>query len=276
MRYVDKQLLGFKNMIENSIITNGVKGKESTIRSSSLINLIHQAVKYELIEQGVNEKNIYPPFGETKPEIKLAGFLKQKNQDICVLPEKIEKHSIIIDWGPLSFENKEDPYGYEFSENILVINVRSQMSSLAKNSDTLFERTFAEAQNLHMRYNNIVLGEVYLIPTHEYDDELVKTNKVGFKRNATNIEKYISFFDSINNRPEKGDSYCYERCTLLIVDFNRDVPKLYKNSEELKRDGLISKDFSIEYNTLAFETFAQDILKIYSERFDINNLKKTL
>lgn len=273
MRYVDKQLLEFKNMIENSIITNGVKGKESTIRSSSLINLIHQAVKYELIEQGVNEKNIYPPFGETKPEIKLAGFLKQKNQDICVLPEKIEKHSIIIDWGPLSFENKEDPYGYEFSENILVINVRSQMSSLAKNSDTLFERTFAEAQNLHMRYNNIVLGEVYLIPTHEYDDELVKTNKVGFKRNATNIEKYISFFDSINNRAENGDSYCYERCTLLIVDFNRDVPKLYKNSEELKRDGLISNGFSIEYNTLAFETFAQDILKIYSERFDINNLK---
>ena len=268
MRYIDKQLLKFKNMIENSIITKGVEGKKSTIRSSALINLIHQAVKYELIDQGVNEKYIYPAFEKTKPEIKLSGFLKQKNQDICVLPERIEKHPIIIDWGPLQFQNKKDPYGYDFSENTLVINVRSQMSSLAKNSDTLFERTFAEAQNLHMRYNNIVLGEVYLIPI-----QLVKANKVGFKRNATNIEKYISFFNAINNRSVNGEDYCYERCTLLIVDFNKDVPKLYKNNEELKKDRLISNDFSIEYNTLAFETFAQDILKIYSERFNINNLK---
>lgn len=71
------------------------------------------------------------------------------------------------------------------------------MSSLAKNSDTLFERTFAESQNLHMRYPNIVLGEVYLIPVREYDDELVKSNRVGFKARQTNIEKYISFFNSM-------------------------------------------------------------------------------
>lgn len=93
----------------------------------------------------------------------------------------------------MKFENKSDPYGFDFSTNSLVINVRSQMSSLAKNSDTLFERTFAEAQNLHMRYKDIVLGEVYLIPTHEYDDTLVAQNRVGFKTNQTNIEKYISF-----------------------------------------------------------------------------------
>ena len=53
------------------------------------------------------------------------------------------------------------------------------MSSLAKNSDTLFERTFAEAQNLHMRYPDIVLGEVYLIPVHEYDDDMVKRGTVN-------------------------------------------------------------------------------------------------
>ena len=34
------------------------------------------------------------------------------------------------------------------------------MSSLAKNADTLFERTFAEAMNLHMQYPNIVLSDV--------------------------------------------------------------------------------------------------------------------
>ena len=80
-----------------------------------------------------------------------------------------------------------DPYGEEYSKNTLVINVRSQMSSLAKNSDTLFERTFAEAMNLHMQYPDIVLGEVYLIPINEYDDEealqILHKQISGAKRN---------------------------------------------------------------------------------------------
>ena len=273
MEYIDEQLISFKKMIEQSIQENGAKGKESMIRSSELINLIHDAVKYELIKQGVNSEKIFPHLKERTPEIKLAGFLKQKDQDVCVLPTNMEKEPIIINWGPLAFENKLDPYGYEFSRNSLVINVRSQMSSLAKNADTLFERTFAEADNLHMRYNDMVLGEVYLIPTHEYDDNLVKENIVGFKNNCTNLEKYISFFNSINNRQVDGESYLYERCALLIVDFNNEVPKLYRNSQELRNDGLISDNFSIEYSTLAFDTFAKNILDIYSVRHNINNLK---
>lgn len=273
MEFIDEQLIEFKQMIEKAIIENGEDGKTSVIRSSDLINLIHDAVKFELIKQGINREKIFPPFKKKSPEIKLAGFLKQKNQDVCVLPINMERKPTIINWGPLAFENKTDQYGYEFSNNALVINVRSQMSSLAKNTDTLFERTFAEADNLHMRYKDMVLGEVYLIPTHEYNDNLVKDNIVGFKTNHTNIEKYISFFNSINNRKLGAESYLYERCALLIVDFNNKVPKLYKNSQELKEDGLISDDFPIEYSTLAFDTFAKDILKIYSERHNINNLK---
>ena len=273
MEYIDQKLVLFKKMIEKSIEENGAKGKESMIRSSELINLIHDSVKYELIKNGVNPEKIFPPLNAKNPEIKLAGFLKQKDQDVCVLPTNMEKEPIIINWGPLAFANKLDPYGYEFSRNSLVINVRSQMSSLAKNADTLFERTFAESDNLHMRYNDMVLGEVYLIPTHEYNDNLVKEKIVGFKNKCTNLEKYISFFNSINNRQIDGESYLYERCALLIVDFNNKVPKLYRNSQELRNDGLISDDFSIEYSTLAFDTFAKDILDIYSSRHDINNLK---
>lgn len=276
MSFIDEQLFQFKIMIENSIITGGTKGKESMIRSSTLINLIHDAVKNELINEGVHPNNIFPPFGQSNPEIKLAGFLKQKDQDVCVLPANIAKTPIVINWGPLKFENKIDPYGFEFTTNSLVINVRSQMSSLAKNSDTLFERTFAEAQNLHMRYKDIVLGEVYLIPSHEYDDTLVSQNRVGFKTNPTNVEKYISFFNSINNRPINGENYEYERCTLLIVDFSKSQPKLYQSSAELRNDGLISPSFEIEYATLAFNTFAKDILDIYAKRFDINNLRESI
>lgn len=274
MPYIDKQLLLFKNMFEKSIVEGGNEGKDSTIRSSVLINLIHDAVKKEFIKKGVNPSNIYPPFGATKPELKLAGFLKQKNQDICIVPSGIEKKPTTITWGPLAFEGKKDRYGMDFSTNTLVINVRSQMSSLAKNADTLFERTFAEAENLHMRYPNIVLGEVYLIPVRAYDDKLIKKNRVGFKEKHTNIEKYISFFNSINSRPAGGFNHTYERCALLVVDFCKSQPHLFKSSEELKSAGLISRNFDIEYSTLNFQNFADDILQVYSERYNIRNLLK--
>ncbi len=272
MAYIDKQLFKFKNLIEKSIIDGGAKGKESIIRTSTLINLIHEAVKNTFIEAGVNPQNICPGLGYTKPELKLAGFLKQKVQDVCIIPSNVEKVKTLINWGPLAFENKIDEFGYEFSTNTLVVNIRSQMSSLAKNSDTLFERTFAEAQNLHMRYPGMVLGEVYLVPVHEYDDDLVKQNIVGFKSRQTNIEKYISFFNSINNRKVGDDNYSYERCALLIVDFNRPQPYLFKNSYELKQAGYISQNFEIEYASLNFQNFASDILSIYSFRYNLNNI----
>ncbi len=274
MSFIDDQLVIFKNMIEQSIRTGGAKGKESMIRSSALINLIHDAVKYELQQQGVLPANIYPHFLETKPEIKLAGFLKQKDQDICVVPSNIKRKPLTINWGPMAFQNKADPYGLEYSTNTLVINVRSQMSSLAKNADTLFERTFAEALNLHMRYPEVVLGEVYLIPTHEYDDAAVLHKQVAFKHHQTDIEKYISFFNSINNRAIGDEPYMYERCALLVVDFNSKNPRLFRNSAELKAAGLISENFQIEYATLGFDNFADDILKIYSQRYDINNISR--
>lgn len=272
MAFIDDQLFTFKEMIEDSIVNGGVKGKESMIRSSQLINLIHDAVKYELIQRGVSREQIFPHFGETKPEVKLAGFLKQKDQDVCVVPRNVRRSPLTIDWGPMAFQRKSDPYGFEYSNNTLVINVRSQMSSLAKNSDTLFERTFAEAQNLHMRYPNMVLGEVYLIPINEYDDEAVKDHEVAFKAHQTDVEKYICFFNSINGRQLGDPDYMYERCTLLVVDFSRHQPRLFRNSDELKDAGVISRRFQIEYATLGFDDFVDDILRIYDSRYDIHNL----
>lgn len=272
MAFIDEQLIEFKRLLDNAIIENGVNGKQSMIRSSALINLIHDTVKYELIKRGVDPLNIYPHLNETNPEIKLAGFLKQKYQDVCVVPSNILKLQQSINWGPMSFLNKKDPYGYEYSTNTLVINIRSQMSSLAKNADTLFERTFAEALNLHMRYPEMVLGEVYLIPVYEYDDVAVSRHEVSFKQHQTDIERYISFFNSINSRQPEEGLYMYERCALLVVDFSEKCPKLYRDSAELKSAGLISHDFDIEYASLSFDSFADDILTIYSNRHNINNI----
>ena len=247
MSIVEQQLFLFKRKLEAAITFNGMIGKSSLIRSSELIELIHDAVKQEFIDYGVDPLKICPRLGQTSPEIKLAGLLKQKDQDVCLLPSGIPKEKTVINWGPMAFENREDEFGEKFTENTLVVNVRSQMSSLAKNADTLFERTFAEAMNLHMRYPNIVLGEVYLIPIFEYDDKAIKRKRIGFKKHPANIERYISFFDSINNRKKDGEVYKYERCCLLLVDFSKNKPKLFTSSDELKSIGLLGKDFKIEY-----------------------------
>lgn len=47
--FMDKQLYKFKKLIEEAILEDGARGKESVIRSSSLINLIHDGVKQEFL-----------------------------------------------------------------------------------------------------------------------------------------------------------------------------------------------------------------------------------
>ena len=76
----------FKELIETSILEGGIKAKEAMIRSSRPINNIHEAVKADLIRKGISPARIHPPLGETTPELKLAGFIKQKYQDVSVSP----------------------------------------------------------------------------------------------------------------------------------------------------------------------------------------------
>lgn len=268
-----KYLQHFKDILENAIQESGEAGFSNVIRSQKPINFIHEIIKQDLLFYNVRQSNIYPPLNSSKPEIKLAGFLKQKDQDICITPQNICKEKVLVNWGPLSFENKQDIYGFEFSQHCLVINVRSQMRSIAKNTDTLFERTFAESLNLHMRYPKMVLGELYVIPIKEYSLELSKNKQIGFEDKLINIEKYISFFHAISGRKnENVDLWKYEKCCLLIVNLCSDKPYFYNNSYELKEDNIISQNFQIEYADISFTNFTKDLLNIYATRFDIANL----
>src|SRR5690606_16476811 len=104
-------------------------------------------------------------------------------------------------------------------ESVLSVNVRSQLSSVSKNFDTLYERTFAESLNFHLRFPRMVLGEVYLINLKEYNSDHASINQVSFK-NSQYIEKYILAFQALNDRINIDDPlYKYERIALLIVDF---------------------------------------------------------
>ena len=270
LKNIQKAIDNFKELIETSIIEKGAPGKEAMIRSSRPILNIHEAVKIELIEAGVNEELIFPPLNYRAPELKLAGSRKQKNQDVCIV-SNLDKAEEILEEGLL--QDVVDEYGEKFTERTISINVRSQISSIQKNFDTLYERTTSEAINLHDRCPKMVLGEVYMIAVPEYDDKKVKDNRIAFKNpNQATVLKYIKSFQAINNRKgTEKNFYKYEKVCLLIVDFSQTPAKIYNTNDELKEAGLIPDDSKIDISELSWNNFVPDLLSVYKERFGAQN-----
>ena len=269
-------------LIYESSIVSGNRG--NTIKSSVLINNIHNAVKTDLLNANVHPSLINPskeylnkvinPTGRAyirprvlaNKELKLSGFLKTKTQDISVITDNIHisPTTMTVNSG---MNGNSDIYGDLFTESVLSINVRSQLSSVKKNFDTLYERTFAESLNLHLRCPNMVLGEVYLIPVKEYIDGMVK----GFRN--IDLVKYIEAFHAINMRANRNDEkYKYERCCLLIVDFEPAIPKIYNTTNELVQDGFLPAGSNYSLTNLDYPNFINDIIQIYSARFPLNIL----
>lgn len=261
-----------KSSIEEVIQVSGSKGKESLIRSKLLINPLHEAVKSSLVEEGVNPDLLHPPIGQTKEEKTLAGFLKFKKQDICVFPNNKDPGIETLSFNGLYNTGAKDPYGELFSEHILSINVRSQLSSLNKNVDTMFERTYAEPLNLHRRLPKMVLGEVYLISVKELDSEQVKQHRVTYKTftdsTARYLEKYIKGFSALNMRNNQGDDYFkYERVALIVADFSQNPVKVYHTVKELSADNLLPSGSTASMDDLSYTGFIKRLLELYDKRF---------
>jgi hypothetical protein len=258
-----------KSVLEETIQELGEDGKIALIRSQKPIKLIHEVVKTSLIGFGVNPNNIKPSLGSSAGELKLAGFLKKKDQDICVKPNEMPSVEETMNDGLLLGE--QDEFGRVLTENIISINVRSQLSSLGNNIDTLYERTFAEALNLHMRCPRMCLGEVYMIPVYEYNKHRAQANVIDWVNTMSPIETYIKAFSAINMRSSISDEfYKYERVCLLIVDFRRAVPKIYNTDAELKADGLIPNNSTASISHLNYNSFVTELMATYSTRFPTN------
>ena len=277
---IQQAVKNIKTMIENAIIDGGVEengrridgcqAKNNIIRSQGPICQLHDAVKSSLIELGVNPEYIKPPFLSHECEIRVFGRLKAKDQDVCVLPNDVNQERQMLSFDGL-LHGEMDPLGLRLTERILSINVRSQLSSGSKNFDTLYERTFAEALNLHLRCDKMVLGEVYMIPVFEYDDNAAKRNQVVFKPNRyvrRHIEKNLASFGAINGRRDiSTDFWQYERVCLLIVDFNHEQPVIFNTDQALIEAGLMTPNQGLTIENMNFPTLAQTLLDIYSHRF---------
>jgi hypothetical protein len=259
-------------MIEGPIRNGGVEGKNNLIRSQQPICMLHDAAKSAFIRNGVNPTRVRPLLGEHMDELRLAGFFKCKDQDICFLPNHVRQQREFLQFDGI-LKGQLDQFGTELTEHILSVNVRSQLSSIAKNFDTLYERTFAEALNLHLRCQKMVLGEFYMIPVKEYDDAEAKFNRIAFKNNKSvqkHIEKYLYSFSAVNNRRVlQGEEYKYERVCLLIVDFSKNVPVIYNTDDELKAAGLLPENSDASINEMNFPSFAPTLMSLYEERFGL-------
>jgi len=166
-------------------------------------------------------------------------------------------------------EGVEDEFGIKFTQRTIAINVRSQISSIQKNFDTLYERTIMETQNLHDRCPKMVLGEVYMIAVPEYNDREFDKKAIKFKSVKPDlVEKYIKSFQAVNKRQTvEKHFYQYESVCLLIVDFRKKQPKIYSSSSELKRNGFLPETSSVSMDGLNWDSFVPNLLKVYRERF---------
>jgi hypothetical protein len=259
-RSINKMLYNVKKGVEVAIRSGGREEITSEIRSQRIISHVHEFVKWELVRNGVDPAKIYPPLDAKQPEIEMVGFLKAKSQDVTVLPD-LPRPGTVAE-GVLT--GSVDSIGKRIMQRSVSINVRSQLSSIAKNFDTMYERTFAEALNLHLRTPTLVMGEIYVVPTKAYDPDLMKDKKVGWREDLP--IKYIPAFRELNGRVSaRGEPFKYERLALLIVNFQIDPPEVISSADNLKR--LNRKQIAkVSLQGTDVKNFIPDLLRVYRRR----------
>lgn len=151
-----------------------------------------------------------------------------------------------------SHKNKDEDISLTHYANgpQIVIGIRSQMSSVAKNLETYYEGIIGECISLHDRFPMATVGYVYLLPKKpihpSHLDEKVDLNKAE------------ELFKKITNRPDwRGPSDKYEHFAFLKVDFDTDPPSIINTCDELKIDNFFDK-----------------LIDTYNERNFFNKLNK--
>jgi len=191
----------------------GDKGSyNEAVRTQKFIRLLHDWAIKELKKIGIKNS------GKIKilTEAKVPGYFKVKNVDILV------QHEIA---GP-----------------ILIISVKSLMSSITNNFTNTYEGMIGDVIGLHERYPYLIMCHLFLMP------------KEVLKRKETfPIQYYSRLLDKINGRKnETDDVRKYERIGLLFVDFKSKPPKVVKDIPPQKG--------------LRIETYFDDIAQLYKDR----------
>ena len=163
----------------------------NAVRSKSFITAFQDYCEYELRARN----------------LEVNGFHIEKEWKI-----EVERGKVEADVG--IFDRENNP--------VLIVDVRSQMSSLGKNFNNYIRMKAGEVESVHRKYPNCVDGLVYIHPAGD-----LKTNghinPVG-AFNYTNAVKQLSL---LSGRVNINDSASlFEQVAYCVIDFNSLPPKL--------------------------------------------------
>jgi hypothetical protein len=129
------------------------------------------------------------------------------------------ERKIIVDRGRVEadiglFDSDGDPK--------LVVDVRSQMSSLGKNFNNYIRMKAGEVESIHQKYPNCVVGLIYIHPTGNLETKK-PVNPVG-SFNYVSAAKQLVLLSG--REATSIHASLYENVAYCVVDFKPDPPKL--------------------------------------------------
>lgn len=185
----------------------------TAVRGQNFIKQLHGYCMEELKARGFS--------GELEPkgEIKVLTSHKFKDVDVAVV--------------------------HPTSGPLLVIGVRSQMSSLGKNFLNYYEMEVGDVSAIHERYPLCVVGLLYLHPTESI--------LPGSKKESFDFDRAEKMFSLISGREKSSDPQShYEEIAYLRVNFHKNPPTVDQSFPTLEN--------------LRIEDFFDKLLQKYIER----------
>lgn len=160
-------------------------------------------------------------------------------------------------WGSHKPKNVDVAVVHPHNGPIMIIGVRSQMSSVAKNQPNYYEGIVGECISLQDRFPMSTTGYVYLMP--------VQPIKPGKEEERIDHPRYAKMYRAVTGRA--GQDYkdirgIYDQFAYLVVDFDKSPPKL--------RDDIVCK--AIPDIDLSIGTFVNRMINTFAERmifFDV-------
>lgn len=190
---------------------------QKAVRGQGMIKQLHDFSIRELKRLGISERKFI-----IKPEATIFGAHKPKEVDVAVIHKEV---------GPL-----------------IIVSIRSQMSSIDKNFINYYEGIIGDVISLHEKYPDLVIGEIYMLPK-----ETIIRDLDGHRRiEPHDLRKKEKLFKRITNRKDGKDRLDkYEHLAFLAVDFVKEPPEVLDIPED---------------PTLRIEDFYDKLLRTYEER----------
>jgi hypothetical protein len=188
--------------------------KVAAIRGQSFIKMLHTYCIEEL-----KARNLEKPGLILSGETKILTSHKFKDMDVALI--------------------------HPTSGPLLIICIRSQMSSLSKNFLNYYEMEVGDVSAIHERYPLCVVGLLYLHPARS-----IVEGKGGENFDFSRAEK---MFKLISGREKSSDAAGhYEEIAYMKVDFEKDPP-------------VLDRDFPTNQN-LRLENFFDKLIEKFDER----------